>query len=287
MKPYVVSADIQTLLARWANDNGFCLPPASFMSELRDEFFAFMQSIFPAFEIVPEDEIVDGLRGLVSASGLTPVALDRAYLQAKWQLDLARCVDADGKDCGLRHRFGAKPFWEQCKILRDNGLTEIVLVDDVIFSGDMISRMIDCFSRFGIKVPVVCAGVGIGQGIARLDQLRCQVHCVRVYSEVIDQVCERDFYPGVPFCGRLLVGSQNIGVPYILPFGNPHQWASVPIYHQVAFSQFCVRQTISLFEAIEQSSNRVIRCSDLGRMVVTFPQDSTRYLDVLKKIQCL
>jgi hypothetical protein len=154
----------------------------------------------------------------------------------------------------------------------------------VVFTGELLERVIHCLSRMGIRVSFVCAGIGIAEGVQRISQSKCEVRCVRIYEKVIDEVCERDFYPGVPFSGRQLAVDDNIGVPYILPFGEPTSWASIPYEHEVTFSRFCIRQTISLFEEIECCSNRQVKCADLGRKVIGLPYGQDRYTEVLLKL---
>ncbi|MBT9171440.1 MAG: hypothetical protein DDT18_01816 [Actinobacteria bacterium] len=287
LKPYVVSGDIVPLLNKWANQKGFILPSTEFFNQLRGEFIEYMRRIFPEFEFVPEKEITKGIARLVSESGLTPVSLDRVYYPTNPSLDIARLVDKDGKDRGLGHRPGTPPLLQQFKRLKETGLKEIVLVDDVIFTGDLIERVIQCLSRLGIQVLLVCAGIGIAEGINRIKiikDMKREIRCVRTYEEVIDEVCERDFYPGVPLSGRVLLGEENVGVPYILPWGNPRKWASIPSGWQTPFSKFCIEQTIRLFEEIEKCSNRMVSCTELGRMVPGLPRDRTRFVDALRSL---
>ena len=164
-----------------------------------------------------------------------------------------------------------------------SGVHEVALVDDVIFSGTVLERIINLLSRINIQVPIICAGIGIGEGINRIKATKRQVRCVRTYEKVIDEVCERDFYPGVPLSGRLLAGGENIGIPYLLPFGNPESWASIPSQQAANFSKFCLRQTISLFDEIERGSDKQVFCRNLGRKVIGLPMDA-RYTDALRKI---
>ena len=164
-----------------------------------------------------------------------------------------------------------------------SGVHEVALVDDVIFSGALLERIINLLSRINIQVPLICAGIGIGEGINRINGTKREIRCVRTYEEVIDEVCERDFYPGVPLSGRLLAGGENIGIPYLLPFGNPESWASIPSQQAANFSKFCLRQTISLFDEIERCSDKQVFCRNLGRKVIGLPMDA-RYTDALRKI---
>jgi len=283
-KPYVVSADIYLLMKEWATQHGFVLPARKFFCQLREEFSNYMHRVFSNFELVSEDEISRGLANLVAESGLPTISLDRVYFKSELNLEIARLVDEKGKDRGLGHRAGTPPISQQIRKLQMSGVREVAIVDDVVFTGALLERIIDLLSRINVRVPLICAGIGIAEGIKRINGTKHEVRCVRAYEEVVDEVCERDFYPGVPLSGRLLVGGENIGVPYLLPFGNPESWASIPSEQTATFSKLCLHQTISLFDEIERCSDKQVFCRDLGRKVVGLPMDGMRYTDALRKI---
>ena len=282
-KPYVVSADIKLLMEKWATKNNFVLPSGEFFCQLREEFSDHLCRIFSNFEFVSEYEISLGIADLVATIGLPVISLDRVYFESELNLEIARLVNENGENQGLGHRPGTPSLLQQINRLRAIGSCEVTLVDDVIFSGALLERIIEILSKIGIQVPVVCAGIGIAEGIHRINTKR-DIRCVRTYEEVIDEVCERDFYPGVPLSGRPLAGDGNIGVPYILPFGNPKSWASIPNEHVETFSKFCLHQTVTLFKKIEQCSERQVLCQNLGRKVLGLPTDETRFIDVLSVI---
>lgn len=288
MKPYVVSADIRLLLQEWATKSGFTLPQQEFFRELREEFQAYMVQIFKAFEFVSEDELRVGLGRLVKESGLPAVSLDRVYFRSRLSLEVCRLVDQKGDSRGLGNRFGAPSLPEQFRRLHE--LKEVVLVDDIVWTGDLMATTCHNLAEMGIRVSLICAGIRIEKvetkngfrGARWLEKVTgIEVRSARSYEEVIDQVCERDFYPGVPLSGRTLLGEENVGVPYILPFGKPGDWASIPEDWELPFSKFCIQQTVKLFEEIEHSSGSVVRCRDLERGVISLPRDDTRFLDAL------
>jgi hypothetical protein len=283
-KPYVVSADIYSLIKEWAIQKGFVLPEREFFCRLREKFSSYMRGIFPKFELVSEEEIFDGLTALVAKSSLPVISLDRVYFTSEFNLEIARLVDKAGNDHGLGHRAGTPPLAQQIKKLQTSGIREAIIVDDVVFTGALLERIIDLLSRIGIRVPLICAGIGISEGIKRINGTKREIRCVRTYEEVIDEVCERDFYPGVPLSGRLFVGGDNIGFPYLLPFGKPESWASIPPEQATDFSRFCLHQTKILFDKIGQRSGKPVLCRDIGRKVVGLPMDGTPFADVLDKI---
>jgi hypothetical protein len=282
-KPYIVSADIYLLLKKWADRKNLILPSQEFFSDLRNEFSVYMLKIFPNFEFISEEEICRYMSKVTNESNLPIVSLDPVYFQGDYSLELTRNVTEEGIDRGLKHRFGSRPLLKQLSLLKDTRIKEVCLVDDVIFSGVLTERVIQSLSHLGISVPVVCAGIGIQEGIDRITTSSRSIYCLKTYGDVMDEVCERDFYLGVPYSGRSLYNSQNIGLPYVLPYGNPDKWASIPVLSQKPFSRFCINQTITLFEEIEKSSERTIDCSDVERKVINQPEKG-RYVDFLKSI---
>ncbi|MES2930850.1 MAG: hypothetical protein V4665_03655 [Patescibacteria group bacterium] len=282
-KPYIVSADIYLLLKKWAERKNLILPSEEFFSGLRNEFSTYMLTLFHDFEFISEEEIFRHMSEVTHKNDLPVVSLDPVYFQGDYSLELTRNVNLNGEDRGLKHRFGSHSLLKQLSLLKETGVKDVCLVDDVIFSGVLTERVIQSLSHLGISVPVVCAGIGIQEGINRITTSSRSIYCLKTYRDVMDEVCERDFYLGVPYSGRSLCNSQNIGLPYVLPYGNPDKWASIPVLSQKPFSRFCIDQTIILFEEIEKSSERIIDCSDIERKVFDQPEKG-RYVEFLKSI---
>jgi hypothetical protein len=285
--PYVVSADIQMLLTPWAAMRRFTLPPTKFFTMLQRELQQKLEQVLPqgtSVEIVTENELSQGLHRLVDELSLPAITLDRTYLQAppELRLDLSRWVDGQLDDIGVHHRAGTQSQAEQLLRLRSQHIGDAVLVDDVIFTGGLIVDLLPKLEEHGVRVKAVVAGIGIGEGVRRIQQF-VTVHCVREYEAVTDEVCERDFYPGVPLSGRSVGHAvmENLGAPYILPYGKPVEWASIPPDRAQEFSDFCRAQTRKLFGEIGRLSCRPVRCCDLGRGVVGLPYDNTRFIDVV------
>lgn len=284
MKKYVISEDAETLLRIWAEARGFKIPNPAFFAGLLDEMVAMLQKIFGGVLLAEEAAISGQLGQWARRSGLPSVSMDGVYFQSAHTIQVNRAVDQFGNDAGLLPRPGAPPLHEQIQVIGDRGLTEIVLVDDVVFSGHQMAFVIQELAKADIRVVKVLAGITIGMGEKRLTEMG--VECLSVYplSEVVDEICQRDFLPGVPRSGRYLAGSENTGLPYLLPFGNPCKWASIPEEWQLPFSRFCIDRTIQLFVAIEQASKRMVHCEELDRKVLSLPEDGTRFVDALRKL---
>jgi len=285
MAPYVVSQDVALLLGLWAKTRGFQIPSSVFFAGWREEFTLFMKGVFPSFLSVSEEEMRGGLSTLLAEADLPVLSLDGVYVQADLSLELARQVDRCGKDCGIRYRPGTASILHQVRRIQRSGVREVVLADDVIFSGTLIERVCRLLGGLQIRVPIVCAGVGIGEGIEKLTGQGFDIRCVRIFEKVVDEICERDFVPGVPQSGRALWGEDRVGVPYLFPFGDPVGWASIPPERAESFSSFCLFHTTVLFEEIERVSGRVVRCFDLSRFPAGLPQDDTRFVDALRALR--
>lgn len=217
-------------------------------------------------------------------SGLICVTLDQVYCSSFYELDLTRKVDLMGNNRGLYCRFGSPSFLKQLNYLKMKGINEICLIDDVIFSGVLSQRLIKVLSGFGITVSLVCAGIGIEEGLSRiLKEEKIKIDCAKVYDDVIDEVCERDFYLGIPYSRRSVFGNENLSLPYFLPYGKPAEWASIPTSFEIEFLKFCINQTISLFEEIEKVSKKQVCCSDIDRKILTQPKYGS-YINFLKSL---
>lgn len=286
-KPYVVSGDINLLLQEWAKKRGFTLPSQGFLNMLRNNFTSYMTGLFKEFEFVPEDDLVEGLCKIVSETGLQPVSLDRVYFRSPFSLDITRLVDEQGSSKGLGKRPGTESLLRQFRSLREKGIDEVVLVDDVVFTGDLLLKTKRLLQKMRIDVPYICTGIAIGEGVKLLNSEGVGVKWVRYYNDVIDEVCERDFYPGVPYSGRSLINrqGQNVGVPYLKPFGKPDQWASIPMDRQKEFSDFCIEQTQKLFSEIELCSNRPVMCWDIDRKTKTIRNQAIPFVEALDQMK--
>lgn len=103
-------------------------------------------------------------------------------------------------------------------------------------------------------------------------------------EDVIDQICERDFYFGIAGSGiSVLTNTEVVKAPYFLPFGNPVDRASIPEYYEEYFSNSCINRSIALWNEIERLSKRKILIQDLPEIIQnTSPNEEV--IKVLKKV---
>lgn len=315
-KPYVVSTDIYLLLQQWAARRGFTLPPAKFFVKLRRKFAKFFTGIFPMFEMIPEQEIVDGIRKFADydRDSRFVISLERAYFgKADFTLDICRWVEGVSEHVprmitsvfggdSFVHRPATPETHEQLNHLRrafkafdkkvrrryrNQIKAHAVLVDDSLYTGRMLYDLVQA-----IKADVPIEEVVVGSEVEHVfvhaapplihdhdygarffeRETGIIVRAVRRYNEVIDQICERDFYPGVPFSGRAHTPRVDVQSPYVRPFGDPVMWASIPVEWYQRMSTFCLQQSVELFLAIENASGgRLVFTKDLDNRIFLVP----------------
>lgn len=278
-RPYVVSGDMRLLMTEWAQNRGYTLPKNG-IDQVRSAFTSQMGKIFPNFEFIPDEELQSGIGKLAKKAEndkLTPINLDGAYFRSQYEIGITRGVDENNQDTGLMSRAGFPSLETQLDQIQAAGIRRAVLIDDVVFTGGLTLDIIDRLKQRGIEVPRVSAGIAVKEGIEALTARGVEVEAVREYREgVIDEVCERDFLPGVPMGGRTLNSDPNIGVPYIMPYGNLEKWGSIPKDRLMAVSGTCNIWMSDFYAKIGKRSGKEVNFADLGRQIkyaeyATFP----------------
>jgi len=247
MNPYVVSCDLSIL---W---------PSAGHRVSSDTVDAFRTAVQCALrecvgesQWIPDQELKDGLAELTARCSMPIVSLDPIYAPTNLPLSLTRLVDDQLADAGYGARDGSPIHLRSLVRSIVEKLTErdIALVDDVLFSGAMMEHLISLFAEHNVRVRRIFAGVAIGEGVDRLSAINCPVSSVFFYPEVIDEICERDFLPGAPMSGRTIRARQNTGAPYLLPFGKPVTWASIPVEKERTFSMAVLRASADFYDTI-------------------------------------
>lgn len=297
---YVVSEDVDILLSRWCSEKNLSPPSADSYLAPRAKMKNFLQDIFTRVTFVSSQEIQEGLLASVAKhkeAGLTVISLERAYLDdhhIDGRIEITRSVDDDGRELPVHSvRKGSDPKEIQFNRLRGKN---IALVDDVVFSGKTLIETISKLHHYHANVHAVTSAIGVKKGIDNLNNARfcvtgmpdhLTVHCLEEFDGVSDQVCERDFYPGIPFSGREHYLHDKASFPYVLPFGKTQDWASIPEKEVKQFSALCIDNTIALFEEIEETNNIAISCCSVPRPVFGSPKDGTRFVAFLREKRAL
>lgn len=133
--------------------------------------------------------------------------------------------------------------------------TEHTILDDVVFTGQGCKEIIEMSLSSNVIIKSVIACVATREGKELLKSMGVTVKSLHYFDSVIDEVCERDFIPGLSYAGRTLITSNGDYryVPYLLPWGNPVDWATVPKKNAVKFSKACITTAIEFWEEVYPS----------------------------------
>lgn len=162
---------------------------------------------------------------------------------------------------------------------------EIILADDVVFSGTVLNTIIKKFSERGVQVVGIISSICAKKAYNTFKEtLKYGVRTNFLMEEnIIDQICERDFYFGVAGSG-IMVKTENglYKAPYFKPFGNPYERASIPKEYEDFFSKGCIDRSLYLWEEIQRLKQSKILMNELPERIVGTQQDE-EVIKVLKK----
>ena len=170
--------------------------------------------------------------------------------------------------------------------LKLQGKKEIVLVDDVVFSGSVLKTITRLFRENGIRVVGVRASISTEAAYDNFNKvlskgLKCG--CL-LGKNVIDQICERDFYFGIVQSGISVQDSEGkiFKSPYFKPYGNPVIRASIPKEYEIVFSNNCLLRSMFLWKCVERRSGKKFFIEDIPEEIINTDKKE-RIIDVLKK----
>jgi len=162
---------------------------------------------------------------------------------------------------------------------------EIILADDVVFSGSVLKNIIDKFAALGIKVVKIISSISTNRAYQYFsDTLKYGIQANYILEDdVIDQICERDFYFGIAGSG-IMINTPNglYKAPYFKPYGNPVDRASIPKEYEVFFSKGCLNRSIYLWQEIEKLKKAKVLIKELPERIINTEPDQ-EVVKVLKK----
>ena len=160
---------------------------------------------------------------------------------------------------------------EQIKIISERVGNQIVLVDDVVFSGNVLKDIINRFKKYNIEIVKIISCISsIDSYNYFKNNLKYGIDTLYLMDrDVIDQVCERDFYFGIAGSGIYIKKDNHYyKSPYFKPFGNPNKRASIPLYYEDYFSISCINRSIYLWESIEKLKQDKIYIKELPEEII-------------------
>ncbi len=227
-KPYVLSAELDL-----ADSDTIILPRQ--LETFREELDSDLRQLGKATCWVDSRTIQNGLATLIDRTNIPVVSLDDQYVTtAQARLGISRGVDTTLTDVGYVPRAGYGSVAEQLDSIPSLG-SEVVIADDVLFSGEMMAWVARELDARGVRIGAVVCGIAIREGIEKLAALGIDTAAVQTFDEVDDEICERDFAV-TPGSGRR-IAELNTNALYFEPtYGKPAEWASIPSNEAAEFA---------------------------------------------------
>lgn len=278
-------------------ERGMKIPSKNDIEFLRENFKNDVYRIFEGqVEIIDEEDMEKYMyRVLKSNDNISIVSLDKIYLDEETNIEqdvyFIDCTRISGsQELVPRGGNNAIPVSKQIEMiskrLKEKNQTDILLFDDVVFSGNVLKNIINQFKQNNITVQGIRACISTEESYRYFNEnmdkgLKCG--CL-LGTDVIDQVCERDFYLGVAQSGISVMDNKGIvyKTPYFKPFGNPVERASIPKKYEVFFSNSCLLRSMYLWRKIEEHTGKHIYIKDLPEKIIN-TSGNERISDVLRK----
>lgn len=220
-KPYVISGELDL-----ANLDGSFAVKTEMIDAFRINLEDDLRNQGKNVEWVDSERIRLGICRQMGKTSLSILSLDDRYTNgANTYLGISRGVNERLRDIGYVPRVGYASIDKQLNNLSDIG-DEVVLVDDVLFSGGLMTEVARELDERGIKVKGVICGVAIGEGLRAMEEIGVDVEAEVAYDEVEDEVCERDFAL-IAGSGRRVAGIDKSALYFDPEFGRPAEWASI------------------------------------------------------------
>lgn len=230
-KPYVISAELEL-----RNPRVTPLIKTEQLDMVRSSLDADLRAMGKNTLWVEANTIRSGIDRATKQSKLPLLSLDDRYASsADGRLGISRGVDARLDDNGYVARTRYRALEKQFATASTLG-TEVQLVDDVIFSGDMLLWVAEQLKQRGVRIGRVVCGIAIKEGAERLEQAGIPVDATVCFDEVEDELCERDFFV-IPGSGRRRTDTGQSVLYFDTTNGKPEKWASLS---KEAAPSFCV-----------------------------------------------
>lgn len=295
--PYVLSIDIQKVFKNWGDETGYQIPNKAFFDSQVDLFRKNVSVIFDNLVVVEEKTLSQYSQNRLEAAHQTghPIlSLDEVHSKNNALVDdyipLTRSINESFTSIGYRNRHTGESLDKTIgNIAQPYRGQNVVLFDDVLFSGGSILEVIRQLSLHDVTVQSIFPVIAIKDGIINLQKQGIDVYPAIAYDQVADEICFRDFCLGAPFSGRSLQKSDGTleGVPYSKPLGMPEIWASIPESFVTQFSDNCLDMSFAIWDQIEKENGCKIKVSQLQRPIYGVDSDAYVTKSIVAQKQAL
>ena len=210
------------------------------------------------------------------------VTLDKIYMKPdEKNIFFLDCTRIEGSS-NLTTRKGTSIEDEIKRISKMIPSREIILADDVVFSGNVLRTIIRLFNEYGIEVLGIISSICTETSYNYFNKnLKMGILSnYKMTDDVIDQICERDFYFGIAGSGILTPSLKK--APYFKPFGNPCERASIPKNMENSFSRNCIERSLLLWEEMERKKGTSILMRELPEQIQN-TEENNQVTKILRK----
>ncbi len=301
---FVLSWDIELLMESLCAEKVWKLPTAETFDQAKSKLVDALSAAFgetPAIVIEGAD-IATGVKDAAIAlkavqNSIPIVTMDPIYgaTIADYTLNTTRGINADGSIEEI-----SRPGYPKISIQLDalaqalNGARNVCLVDAGAYSGRSIQTIIESMKQRDIAVETVILGIATTEAERALLDYGIRPIIVNNIRTPIDWIEARDFIPFIPLCGRVInepmpPGKLSRALPYLLPEGNPLDWASVPLGKEIQVSKAGWETSELLFKGLEEQNGVTLKLADLIDLPIriSYPGEiiptATDVLDIIRE----
>lgn len=268
----VFSDDIKRIL-RGINAFDFkydFIPNDTVIKNIREDFKKDVNQIFNGKATIISEEEMMSVNRLIDGA-YSVVTLDKIYIKPdEKNIYFLDCTRVAGSNEIISRKN--EPLDDQIKRISSClQKKEILLADDVVFSGSVLKKIINKFNLLGINVVGIISSICTNSSYDYFNtNLKYGVKTNYVLGdEVIDQICERDFYFGIAGSGIVIDNGKGLyKAPYFKPYGDPCERASIPKEYEIAFSKGCLDRSIYLWEEIEKLKKSPVYMYELPERII-------------------
>jgi hypothetical protein len=286
--PYVVTDDLSIVCRQFA-EKGLRAPDAEAIRRTSAGAVRALKKVFEQVDVVAADRIEGFLKEKSEEASLPVISLTSTFNskavagRLSFSRSYALTRETEGatlRNAGLHSRHDTDvPLQDQYKsvIAALGGAREVALADDVLATGGTALKIADLLKEEGIAVRRVIAVVVLDEARRKLSDRGMELVCDSPYSQIIDEVCLRDFVAGMPDGGRnvLMPGGTRACAPYISPFGDAEGWASIPAGCKAAFSRGMLEVSARFWQDMEQINGRALDTGALVKPLAYWPGAET------------
>lgn len=255
---------------------------SALIDELRKDFKNDVSTIFNGnYKIINEEEMQSSIELSTNQflNKIPIVTLDSIYLKPNNEsIYFLDCTRVDKENSIVARNNMNDPNSVKIQIEKLSKLfilqnqKEIIIADDVIYSGSVIQTVINLFQQNGIKVKAIVSAINTKQAQKTiLNTFNIPILSKIVLEDtIIDQICERDFYFGITGSGIATRTKDNTikKAPYFYPYGDPIARASIPESEAINFSKNCIIRSIKLWEGIMYLTSNYQLIKDLPEEIL-------------------